>query len=221
MHKPSLGLLAAFLCLIALPCVSQTEPQWKQFSEIVGHFSVLLPDYPGNPKVEAHDSGMRGDYSVHMYTLYSGKGDQTVLYGAGYLDYKTVMAKASPQDFLDGEVLSILQDSKAKPEGITRIQYRSPEAYPGREVRFTAEKVHIENYAFSTGSVMDALPSAVASALGKTGGSSEPRTVLARIYLANHRLYVLFCMAQPEAFDARAARRFLDSFEIYSPFLIP
>jgi hypothetical protein len=219
MRRPVL--LPLLVLMMATLSRSQTAPPWKQFSEIVGHFSILMPDYPGAPKLDVRGTGDRGEYSLRMYTLYSGKGDQTVLYGVGYLDYKSVLAKAAPQDFLDSEVLSILQDSKAKPEGIGKIQYRLPELYPGRELRFTADKVHIESYAFSTGSVMDELPPGVASALGKTGGGSPPRTVLARIFLANHRVYVLFCMAQPGAFDPRAAHRFLDSFQLSSPFLIP
>jgi hypothetical protein len=220
MRRLLLQLLAVLVLVV--PAFAQSAPQWKQFSEIVGHFSVLMPGDPGSPKIDVHDSGSRGNYSLRMYTLYSGKGDKTVLYAVGFLDYKTVFAVASPQGFLDGEVSSLLEDSKAKSEGVQKIQYRAPESFPGRELHFSASNFHIENYSFTTASMLDNLPPGVAEALGKpSAGSKSPPMVTARLFLANHRLYVLFCMAQPENLDPQAARRFLDSFQIYSPVLIP
>jgi hypothetical protein len=205
---------------LSVPCFSQTVPQWKQFSAIVGHFSVLMPDFPGNPKIDAHGSGSRGAYSFRIYTLYSGKGDQTVLYAVGYLDYASPLAVAAPQNFLDAEVNSILQDSHGKLEAAEKINYSLAQPFPGRELHLSADKLQLENYSFTTASLADQLPPGLAQAGGKPG-SPQPRRVAVRMFLVNHRLYVLFCMSQGQNFELRAARRFLQSFQLYSPFLVP
>jgi hypothetical protein len=151
-----------------------------------------------------------------IYTEYIGEEPKS-LYGVGFLDNKPIPAGTAPEAFLDGLLDSIVQKSNAKLLHTERITIGSPVPFSGREFRLTGDKFQIDQYAFTNESMMAGLPGLE----NAPGASKGPRTILGRIYLVNHRIMVLWYLADAGAFDEKSARKFLNSFQLGATFFIP
>ncbi len=200
----------------AAPCLSQAQGEWRMFYELVGHFNVLLPRDPGSPTINIHKEG--SDLIMgRIYTEYVGERDPKTLYGVGFLDNKPIPAGVPPDLFLDGVLNSIVQRSDAKLLHSDRITIGNPFSFPGREFRLTADKFQIDQYAFTNDSMMAGLPGLE----NVPGGQKGPKAILGRIYLVNHRIMVLWCLADAGSFDEKPARKFLSSFQLGATIFIP
>jgi hypothetical protein len=195
---------------------AQAAGEWKPFYDLVGHFNVLLPRDPGAPTVNIHREG--SDLTMgRIYTVFVGESEPKSLYGVGFLDNKPIPVGMAPDAFLDGLLDSIVQQSNAKLQHSEKITIGSPFPFCGREFRLAGDKFQIDQYAFTNHSMMAELPG-----LGNGSGAQKgPKTIVGRIYLVNHRIMVLWYLADAGAFDERLARKFLNSFQLGATIFIP
>ena len=200
----------------ATPSLAQAQGEWRMFYELVGRFNVLMPRDPGSPTINIHKEG--SDLIMgRIYTEFVGDRDPKTLYGVGFLDNRPIPPGVAADVFLGGVLNSIVQRSGAKLLRSDRITVGSPFPFPGREFRLTADKFQIDQYAFTNDSMMAGLPGLE----NAPGGQKVPKAILGRIYLVNHRIMVLWYLADAGSFDERPARKFLSSFELGSTIFIP
>ncbi len=201
---------------VAAPGFPQVQGEWRMFYELVGHFNVLMPHDPGSPTVNIHREG--SDLIMgRIYTEYLGERDPKTLYGVGFLDNKPIPAGVTPDVFLDGLLDSMVQRSNAKLLRSDKITIGSPFSFPGREFRLTADKFQIDQYAFTNDSMMAGLPGLESM----PGGQKGPKLILGKIFLVNHRIMLMWCLADAGSFDERLTRKFLGSFQLGSTIFIP
>lgn len=204
--------------LLCLSVSSESAPQWAAFTDLPGHFSVEAPGPLRDPTFAGEGSGERGGYAARLYAVHVDADTGTALYGVGFLDYRSEQPKREPEAFLDAVLASIVRESEGTLERSAAIRIFDIPGLPAREFRFTATRFKIEEFVFSTGSV---LPEAMQKMMGKPSRPAGVSSIAGRIYLVNHRIFLAWAQAERGSHDERAAGRFLGSFRVFSPFLIP
>jgi hypothetical protein len=199
--------------------IAQNPDSWHTFSEIVGHFSVLLPQFPGRPTAEFSEPGPP-QFSLRIYTVRSpGK---KVLWAVGYVDYKELPKELSPDEFLTMRLAQILIDSGRTTMPVKPLQLHGYlKDYPGQEFHVSARKIHIETMNLINGSEMSDIPGMENVPGMPAAKPPVDSDVQGRLYLVNHRMFILVSMAEPQDLDVKQTQKFLESFQLSSDILIP